>query len=260
MRIRILGCGPSQGVPVVGNRWGDCDPTNEKNYRSRPSIVIEYLGKRVLVDMTPDVRTQLLDNEISSIDAVLFTHLHYDHVGGIGELRTLSQLAKRRLNVYATPEVLDGLSKNASSSYLFKAAASDSSHIYKPSAKPVPITYGTVFDAAGMHVLPFMQDHGICETAGFRIGNFAYSTDAVELNEAAFDALEGIDLWIVDCLRKDPHPTHAHFDRTLGWIERVKPKRAVFTHMNFQSDYEQTLALCPEGVEPGYDGMILEVC
>ena len=104
-----------------------------------------------------------------------------------------------------------------------------------------------------------MQDHGICETAGFRFGNFAYSTDTVDLNDEAFAALEGIDVWIVDCLRPDPHPTHAHFDRTLEWIERVKPRRAIFTHMNFQTDYEQTLALCPDGVEPGYDGMVLEV-
>lgn len=257
MKVTMLGCGPSQGVPVVGNRWGDCDPANPKNYRTRPSIVVEENGKRILVDMSPDVRTQLLDNEIKSVDAVLFTHLHYDHVAGAGELRTLSHLAKRRLEVFATQDVLDGLINNAG--YLFNSAASDDAELYKPSADTVPIAYGTVFSAQGIEVLPFMQDHGICETAGFRFGKFAYSTDTVDLNDAAFDALDGIEVWIVDCLRENPHPTHAHFDRTLEWIERVKPKRAIFTHMNFQTDYEKTLAMCPDGVEPGYDGMVLDI-
>lgn len=257
MKVTMLGCGPSQGVPVVGNRWGDCDPSNPKNIRTRPSIVVEDNGTRILVDMSPDVRGQLLSNEINSIDAVLFTHLHYDHVAGIGELRTLSHLAKRRLEVFATQDVLDGLATNAG--YLFRSEASDDAELYKPSADAVPITYGTPFDAQNVTVVPFMQDHGICETAGFRFEKFAYSTDTVDLNDDAFAALEGIEVWIVDCLRQKPHPTHAHFDRTLEWIDRVKPKRAIFTHMNFQTDYEQTLALCPDGVEPGYDGMILDI-
>jgi phosphoribosyl 1,2-cyclic phosphate phosphodiesterase len=257
MKVTVLGCGPSQGVPVVGNRWGQCDPANPRNRRSRPSIVVEDRGTRILVDMAPDVRDQLLSNEINSIDAVLFTHLHYDHVAGIGEIRTLSHLAKRRLDVFATQDVLDGLVNNAG--YLFRSEESDDAEIYKPSAETCAIDYGAPFIAEGVEVLPFRQDHGICETAGFRFGKFAYSTDTVNLDEDAFAALDGIEVWIVDCLRQDPHPTHAHLDRTLEWIERVNPKRAIFTHMNFQTDYEQTRALCPDGVEPGYDGMVLEI-
>jgi phosphoribosyl 1,2-cyclic phosphate phosphodiesterase len=257
MKVTMLGCGPSQGVPVVGNRWGDCDPSNPKNRRSRPSIVVEDNGVRLLVDMAPDVRDQLLSNEINQIDAVLFTHLHYDHVAGIGELRTLSHLARRRLEVFGTADVLDALVER--STYLFKAEASDDAQLYKPSADTVPIIYGVPFDAQGVEVLPFRQDHGICDTVGFRFGKFAYSTDTVALDEDAFAALEGIEVWIVDCLRPDPHPTHAHLDRTLEWIERVGPKRAFFTHMNFQADYEQILAQCPDGVEPGYDGLVLEI-
>jgi phosphoribosyl 1,2-cyclic phosphate phosphodiesterase len=257
MKVTVLGCGPSQGVPVLGNRWGECDPNNPKNVRTRPSIVVEDNGTRLLIDMSPDVRSQLLSNEINLIDAILFTHIHYDHVAGIGELRTLSHLAKRRLGVFATQGVLDGLINNAG--YLFNAEASDDAQLYKPSAETRAITYGAPFAAEGIEVLPFRQDHGICETAGFRFGQFAYSTDTVNLDDGAFAALEGIDVWIVDCLRQDPHPTHSHLDRTLEWIERVQPKRAIFTHMNFQTDYEQTLALCPDGVEPGYDGMVLEI-
>lgn len=257
MKVTILGCGPSQGVPVIGNRWGSCDPQNPKNRRSRPSIVVEQNDTRVLVDMSPDIRTQFLDNDIKRIDAVLFTHLHYDHIGGIGELRTLSFLAKQLIPVYGTQPVLDALSRNWG--YLFDVQASDDAQLYKPVVTPVAFGYGELFRVHDVEILPFMQDHGICDTAGFRFGKFAYSTDAAELDDAAFAALDGIDVWIVDCLREDPHPTHAHLDRTLSWIERVKPRRAVFTHMNFQADYEELKARCPEGVEPGYDGMVLEI-
>ena len=257
MKVTILGCGPSQGVPVIGNRWGDCDPENPKNRRSRPSILIETDGKAILVDTSPDIRSQLLDNDIKAVDAVLFTHLHYDHVGGIGELRTLSLLAKRRIDIYGTEFTLRTLKRNWS--YLFASDASDDANLYKPVAVAHPFKYDTAFDVQGVEILPFEMDHGICDTAGFRVGDFAYSTDVAELPESAFDHLKGIDTWIVDCLREDPHPTHAHLDRTLGWIDRVKPKRAVFTHMNFQTDYEAVKALCPEGVEPGYDGMVLEI-
>ena len=110
-----------------------------------------------------------------------------------------------------------------------------------------------------MHVLPFCQDHGICDSAGFRFGKFAYSTDVALLDDAAFAALEGIEVWVVDCLREKPHPTHAHFERTLEWVDRVKPKRAIFTHMSLESDYADTLARCPKGVEPGFDGMVLDI-
>ena len=257
MKVTILGCGPSQGVPVIGQIWGDCDPSNMKNRRSRPSIVVQDGDRNILVDTSPDIRDQLLSNDISLIDAVLFTHLHYDHVGGLGELRTLSFLANRRIEVFGTQEVLDGLERSAS--YLFKADASDDANLYKPSAEAHPIVYGEAFEAEGVHVLPFCQDHGICDSAGFRFGKFAYSTDVALLDDAAFAALEGIEVWIVDCLREKPHPTHAHFERTLEWIDRVKPKRAIFTHMSLESDYAKTLARCPNGVEPGFDGMVLDI-
>ena len=257
MKVTILGCGPSQGVPVIGNRWGNCDPDNMKNRRSRPSILVETGGKSILVDTSPDIRSQLLDNDIKVVDAVLFTHLHYDHIGGIGELRTLSFLARRRIDIFGTAATVDTLKSNWS--YLFASDASDDDDLYQPVAEPHIFDYDTPFDAQGVEILPFKMDHGICDTAGFRIGNFAYSTDVVELDDDAFAQLQGIDTWIVDCLREEPHPTHAHFDRTLAWIDRVQPRRAVFTHMNFQTDYEVTKAMCPIGVEPGYDGMILEI-
>lgn len=257
MKVTILGCGPSQGVPVIGNRWGDCDPANPRNRRSRPSVFVEERGVGILVDTSPDIRDQLLSNDINDIDAVLYTHLHYDHVAGIGELRTLSYIAKRRIDVYGTADVMAGLIDRWG--YLFEAAKSADAQLYKPVANAHEVAYGSPFDVMGVEVLPFRQDHGICDTAGFRIGSFAYSTDAALLDDAAFAALEGVEVWIVDCLREEPHPTHAHLERTLSWIDRVKPKRAVFTHMNYQADYERIGSLCPKGVEPGYDGMVLEI-
>ena len=257
MKVTILGCGPSQGVPVIGGRWGDCDPANPRNRRTRPSIVVEQDGVAILVDTAPDIRAQLLACDIGHIDAVLFTHLHYDHIGGIGELRTLSFLADRRIDTYGTADVMDRLANNWG--YLFRAEDSDDPGLYQPVAQTNTFEYGEPFEACGVPVTAFRQDHGICETAGFRFGRFAYSTDVVELDDDAFAALEGVEVWIVDCLRERPHPTHAHFDRTLDWIERVGPERAVFTHMNHQSDYEAVRAKCPAGVEPGYDGMVLDI-
>ena len=153
-----------------------------------------------------DVCDQILSNEISLIDSVLFTHLHYDHVSGLGELRTLSFLANRRIEVFGTQEVLDGLERSAS--YLFKADASDDANLYKPSADAHPIVYGEAFEAEGVHVVRLCQDHSICDSVGFCFGNFAYSTDVALLDDAAFGALEGIEVWIVDSLRHYLHPTH----------------------------------------------------
>lgn len=257
MKVTLLGCGPSQGVPTIGDRWGSCDPTDPRNRRTRPSVVVEDKGSAILVDTSPDLRDQLLANKINRIDAVLYTHLHYDHVAGIGEIRTLGHLAGRMLDLYGTPDVLAGLVERWG--YLFDAEKSEDPGLYRPVATARPFAYGDSIDIGGVAVQPFRQDHGICETAGFRFGRFAYSTDAVDLDEAAFAALAGVEVWIVDCLRDRPHPTHAHFERTLDWVARVKPKRAIFTHMNFELDYAATLARCPPGVEPGHDGMVIEI-
>lgn len=257
MKITLLGCGSSQGVPVIGDRWGNCDPNNTKNRRSRPSILIQDSKINILIDMSPDIRIQLLDNNIGAVDTVLFTHQHYDHIGGIGELRTLSFLRKRRIDLYGTPSVLDALQKNWD--YLFNASTTDQYGLYKPSAEPHEFTHGKSFMVGNVKIMPFSQDHGVCETTGFRIGDFAYSTDVVQLSDESLSILGGVKVWIVDCLRDKPHPTHAHFDRTIKWIEDIKPEHAVLTHMNFETDYETIRSKCPKGVEPGYDGMVLNL-
>ncbi len=255
MKVTILGCGSSNGVPAIGGNWGACDPSNPRNRRSRPSVFIEWNGCNILVDTSPDLRGQLLDAAIDRIDAVLFTHVHADHIHGIDDLRAVYRLTRRIIDTYGEPDVIEAIVRRFS--YLFQGEVPDDA-LYRPVL--AAHAFEGRFALAGGEVAPYPQDHGICASTGFRLGRFAYSTDVVELGEAAFEALAGIDVWVVDCLRAEPaHPTHAHLERTLGWIDRVRPGRAVLTHMNHQTDYKEFAALLPQGVEPAYDGMVLEI-
>lgn len=256
MKVTILGCGPSAGVPTVTGDWGVCDPNNPKNRRRRPSILVEQDDYAVLVDTSPDFREQAIDAGITHIDAVLWTHEHADHVMGIDDLRGIHRQMGRMIEAFAPPHVLDHLVKKFG--YLFENSPDTVGNLYRPIYRPNMITGN--FETGPFEITPIDQDHGICSSLGFRFGNFAYSTDVLKLPQESLDALHGLDCWIVDCLRpEDPHPTHAVMDEMLAWVEEVKPKRTVLTHMNFQSDYEELCALLPDGVEPGYDGMTLEL-
>jgi len=256
MKVTVLGCGPSAGVPLIGGNWGNCDPTNPRNRRLRPSVLVESRDTSILIDSSPDLREQLLNARVTRIDAVLYTHDHADHVHGIDDLRTVYRLiGRRRIPAYADPATLATLTRRFP--YVFEGYG-EAEAMYRPILAPHEIN--GPFSIGPLPVVPFEQDHGICMTLGFRIGRFAYSTDVVELPEAAFAALAGVEVWIVDCLRAgEPHPTHANLRKTLGWIARVGPRRAVFTHMNHEADYRAMAALCPRGVEPGYDGMVLDL-
>ncbi|HEY1503838.1 MAG TPA: MBL fold metallo-hydrolase [Stellaceae bacterium] len=255
MRITMLGCGPSWGVPRIGNDWGACDPKNPKNRRTRCSLLIEDGGQTVLIDTPPDLRQQLLTAEISRIDAVLFTHAHADHSHGIDDLRSVNRLVGKPLPIYTDPHTMSEL--QARFRYIFTPVDTTATSFYKPAIEPH--TVAGLFTAAGMTIVPFEQDHGFSKTTGFRFGRAAYSTDVTALDDAAFAALAGVELWIVDCIRQTPHPTHSHLERTLGWIERVKPARAILTHMDETLDYETLRQALPAGVEPGYDGLVIEI-
>lgn len=256
MRVTMLGCGPSWGVPRIGGDWGACDPTNPKNRRRRVSILVEEGDAALLVDTSPDLREQLLDADARRVDAVLFTHAHADHTHGIDDLRSINRMMGKPLPIYAMPPIMDEL--KARFRYIFAPVDPGAGTMfYKPAVEPHEID--GPFVAAGIPVVPFAQDHGFSVTTGFRFGRFAYSTDARELDEAAFAVLEGVDVWIVDCIRRTPHPTHSHVERTLAWIARVKPRHAVFTHMDQTLDYETLRRELPAGVEPGYDGLVLDL-
>jgi phosphoribosyl 1,2-cyclic phosphate phosphodiesterase len=255
MRVTMLGCGPSWGVPRIGNDWGACDPKNPKNRRTRCSLLIEDGDHTVLIDTPPDLRQQLLTAQVRRVDAVLFTHAHADHSHGIDDLRSVNRLVGKPLPIYTDPQTMSEL--QARFRYIFTPVDTTVATFYKPAVEPHAIT--GPFTAAGMPVVPFEQDHGFSKTTGYRFGRFAYSTDVVTLDDTAFAALEGIDIWVVDCIRRAPHPTHSHLARTLTWIERVKPRRAILTHMDETLDYETLRQELPVNVEPGFDGLVVEL-
>ena len=261
MKVILLGTGGSAGVPMIGGidgmgDWGDCDPAEPRNWRTRTSIVVETDGcQRLLVDTSPDMRSQLLQCRIPRIDAVLFTHAHADHITGIDDVRILNRIANRPLSAYATPETLAEITQRFG--YAFKPWQPP--FFYRPVLEAVSILPGDRFDIVGLRIHVFSQNHGRVESLGLRIGAFGYSTDVVNLNEAAFIALKGVDTWVVDCfLRSDAHWTHANLHTVLGWVDRLKPRRTILTHMGTEMDWGWMQANLPHGVEAGYDGMILE--
>ena len=253
MKVTILGCGGSLGVPMVGNNWGTCDPSNPRNRRRRPAILVQQGSTTVLVDTPTDLRHQLLDAGVSRLDAVLYTHSHADHIHGIDDLRPLTW-HDGALQGYADAATEARLKE--AFPYAIANVEMDRG-IYRP-ILTVEIIDGP-FPIGNLDVLPFVQDHGFSESLGFRFGDFAYSTDVVDLDDDAFAALEGIRIWVVDATREDPHPSHAHLDRALGWIERLKPEKAYLTHMNHQMDYDTLMAKLPSGVEPAYDGLEIDL-
>jgi phosphoribosyl 1,2-cyclic phosphate phosphodiesterase len=262
MRIILLGTGASAGVPMIGGvdgkgDWGVCDPDEPRNRRSRSSIVVESREKqRLLVDTSPDMRSQLLDCCVPSIDAVLFTHAHADHIVGMDDVRILNRIVDRPLEAFATQGTLDELTRRFA--YVFRPWQPPG--FYRPVLEGQVVTPGQTISAAGMSVAVFSQDHGRVETLGLRIGPFGYSTDVVALDEAAFAALEGVDTWVVGCfLRTGRHTTHANLTQVLEWVDRLRPRRTVLTHMGTDMDWSWLNANLPPGVEPGYDGMVLDL-
>ncbi len=254
MKVTILGCGGSGGVPLITGAWGECDPANPKNRRLRASIAVEHKGTTLIIDTSPDLRAQCLAADIRHVDAVLYTHDHADHTHGIDDLRTFVQVQQKPLPMYGDAPTLAFLKKRFG--YIFDVG-SDQPNIYKTVAIPHLIEGN--FQIGEIEIQPFTQGHGGRTSLGYRFGKIAYSTDVVELDETAFKALEGIEVWIVDCIALDPRPSHSHLAQTLEWIERVKPKRAYLTHMSPLLDYDKLMAMLPEGVEPAYDGLVIKV-
>ena len=255
MKVTILGSGGASGVPSISAGWGRCDPDNPRNRRRRPSILVEREDTCLLVDTSPDLRMQLLDAEVKRLDAVLYTHDHADHLHGIDDLREINRAMKAPIPIWATSEVLATIGQRFG--YVLEPQHPDTPVIYKPLLEPRLIE--GPFRIGGIDVVPFDQDHGYCRTTGFRFAKLAYSTDVVELPEAAFAALEGIEVWIVGCLLNAPHPTHAHVDKVLEWIKRVSARRVIITHMGTGLDSAALKARLPAHAEPGYDGMVIEV-
>lgn len=250
MKITILGCGGSGGVPLIGNDWGACDPQEPKNIRTRVSILVEEGDQKLLVDTSPDMREQLLRAHVKDISAIFFTHIHADHTHGIDNIRSLNWLTGRSIPVYADATTMAELQLRFD--YIFSVPPV-TARFFRPSVDAHvldgPIQCGPI------RITSFQQSHGPINTIGYRFNNFGYSTDAVDLDEAAFDALRGVKVWVVDAIRERAHPTHANVDKALEWIARVKPERAYLTHMDHSLDYATLKARLPANVEPAYDGL-----
>jgi phosphoribosyl 1,2-cyclic phosphate phosphodiesterase len=254
MRVTVLGCGASTGVPTIGPNWGRCDPSDPRNRRRRVSALVEVGAVTILIDTSPDLREQLIDARVARLDAVVITHAHADHLHGIDDLRTVNRLMGRAIPLYAEADTLGEIRRRFG--YVLKPVE-EPGRFHKPTL--VPHEIASPFEIAGIPIVPFAQNHGFSTTLGLRIGDFAYSTDVTELDERAFAAIDGIQLWVIDCLRREPHPTHSHLAKTLSWIARVRPRRAVLTHMDQSLDYCELSAELPRGVEPGQDGLVIEL-
>lgn len=259
MKITMLGCGGSGGVPLIGCGCAVCRSANPRNKRTRVSIVIEAEGKRLLVDTSPDLRQQFLAQGLRSVDAVILTHGHADHLHGIDDLRSINYQRNAPLEVWGDATTLTEAQHRFA--YAFNPPRTNQGIWYAPSLVARELVPGARTSIAGIEVATFHQIHGGDRhpTLGLRVGAFAYSTDVREMPEAGFAALAGIDTWIVDCLQEEPNPAHSHLSQTLEWIARVRPRRAILTHMSHRFDYTTLLTKLPAGVEPGHDGLVIEM-
>ena len=249
MKVTILGCGTSFGVPRIGGDWGACDPAEPRNRRRRASILVEHGGTRILVDTSPDLREQLLGAGVGALDAVIWTHDHADHVHGLDDLRAVSHARGGPLPGHARRDTLAALRRRFG--YAFEGKGG-----YPAIVDARELADDATFGAIRVRAVD--QPHGAVTSAGLRFdgggSSMAYSTDCNELTEEMAELFEGVDLWVVDALRRRPHPTHPHLGRTLEWIGALRPRRAILTHMDNSMDYRALLGELPGGVEPGHDG------
>lgn len=258
LRFTILGCGSSGGVPRLGGHWGECDPDNPKNTRRRCSLLIEREDEggitRILVDSSPDLRAQLLDAGVGALDAVVYTHSHADHVHGIDDLRMIVFNMRQRLPVWA-----DGDTQNALYARFGYAFTQPEDSPYPPILDMHTINGSFEITGAGgtLALQPFEVNHGSIEALGFRVGGFAYLPDVAAIPEDVWPVLEGLDCWVLDALRRTPHPTHAHLARSLEWMARAAPRRGILTNMHIDMDYETLVGELPEHITPAYDGMTI---
>lgn len=263
LRLTILGCGSSPGVPRIIGDWGDCDPANPKNRRTRTAAMVERIAPdgrttRVIIDTGPDFRTQMLAANVRHIDAVAYTHAHADHIHGIDDVRGYWLEQRKLIDVFADAPTLSRLKQ--AFGYCFETPPGGS---YPPIVRANLIDPPAPFTVEGeggpLTFEPLIQVHGDIHSLGFRIGRMAYCPDVSAFPESTAQCLTGLDVLVVDALQYRPHPSHFSLSEALEWIERLKPGRAVLTHMHTPLDYATVAAETPPHIEPAYDGLAVEI-
>lgn len=255
MKITILGSGTSTGIPVVGCNCEVCRSDSPKDKRLRSSIVIETQGKRILIDTGPDLRQQLLQNDINSVDAVLYTHAHYDHTAGLDDIRSLTLLSGKPMPLFGDSRTLKSLS--AMFAHIFYMPEQIGGGITKVSTHE--IMPGKEFDVAGIKFVSLPVKHGNLDILGFRTGGFAYITDASFIPETTFPLLKGVEILVLNALRARPHPTHFNFSEAIEVGRRIGAKQVFFTHISHSAKHADLWADLPPGFEPAFDGMIIDL-
>ncbi|MDD7908817.1 MBL fold metallo-hydrolase [Pseudovibrio exalbescens] len=260
LKFTILGCGSSTGVPRIGGDWGACDPLEPKNRRRRCSLLVERISQTgrttLVVDTGADLREQMISADVKALDAVLYTHPHADHIHGIDDLRFFALMQRARVPVHMDEPTSNRV--RTAFEYCFTTPPGSG---YPPILEEHRITEGEPIVVEGkggsIQALPFRLQHGDITALGFRFGDLAYSPDVNDIPEAAFSALEGLNIWIIDALRHKPHQSHFNVEDALRWSARFAPRHTVLTNLHCDLDYNALSAEVPEGVEPAFDGMTL---
>ncbi len=262
LRLTILGCGSSPGVPRIIGDWGACNPDNPRNRRLRAAALVERIkpdGRttRVAIDTGPDFRQQMISAGVTSLDGVAYTHSHADHIHGIDDLRGYVLAQRRLMDIYAEETTVSRIRE--AFAYCFETPPGSS---YPPIVLPHFIHHGGAFTVTGeggpLTLTPFLQIHGDIHSLGFRVGDFAYCSDVSDFPAETVPLLSGLNTLIIDALQYRPHASHFSLGEALEWIERLAPKHAVLTHMHTPLDYDAVQLETPEHVVPAYDGMTLE--
>ena len=253
LKITVLGSGTSVGVPTLGCHCAVCTSTDPRDNRLRPSVLVSYQGRRVVIDTTPDFRTQALRAGLDRVDAVLFTHAHFDHIMGLDDVRPFNFRQKERIPIYAAPETMASIQRVFR--YIFDGVKKES-NVARLDPKLIE---GAPIDLFGLEFLPVPILHGSQTIYGFRFGAAAYLTDHSDIPESSLDLLHGLDVLFLDALRYKPHPTHSTVARSLETVERLAPRRAFFTHICHDLAHERAESMLPPHVRLAYDGLEIVV-
>ena len=252
MTLTFLGTGTSTGVPTLACHCAVCESADPRDKRTRPSVLVEFDGRAVVIDTSPDFRGQALREKLERLDAVLFTHDHVDHVMGLDDVRVYCFRQDQAIPIYADAGVMASLRRIFA--YVF-----DQTYPYGGIPKLDPHLIAGPFELWGERVTPIQVMHGHLPVLGFRLRDFAYLTDFSTIPEESLAALGSLDVLVLDALRHKPHPAHSTVEQSLAWVERMKPRRAFFTHMAHDLGHEATNAMLPPNVRLAYDGLKLEI-